>query len=311
MTEPQVDLVKALYQRWSAAFAEHPDMPLDAQRAIIEEWPQVTAEPGGVDYLEVDAGGVPAMWAVPKGCAEDRVLLCFHGGGFVSGSMYTHRKLFAHLAKAVGCRGLVIDYRRAPEHPHPAPVEDAVSAFRWLLGQGIEASHIALVGDSSGGGMVVTTMLLARQDGLPLPAAGMPISPWFDFEATGASQASNAAKDLLWTTAPQAASPKEFILGLASAFLGESGDPRDPLVSPLYADLAGLPPLYLQVSSDETLLDENRSFAERARQAGVEVRLDVFPGQQHTFQMAAGRSQVADDAIRRLADWVRPKLSLR
>ena len=296
------DLVRDLYERWSAAFAAEPEMPLEKWRALIEEWPQVTAEPRGVDYVEVDAGGVPSMWIAPKGAVEDRVLLAIHGGGFVTGSMYTHRKLFGHLAKAVGARALAVNYRQPPEHVHPAPVEDVVSAYRWLLEQGIDASHVAFTGDSSGGGLVVTSMLLARDTGLALPAAGMPLSPWFDYEATGASQDTNAETDKLLN--------REFGLALAATFLGESGDRHDPYVNPLYGNLAGLPPMFLQVSDAETLLDDSRSFAEQAREAGVEVRLDVFAGQQHTFQMAAGRSAIADDAIGRLADWVRPRLGM-
>ncbi|HWE07775.1 MAG TPA: alpha/beta hydrolase [Solirubrobacteraceae bacterium] len=301
MSETRTDYVKDLYQRWGARFAAHGgELPLDEWRATIEEWPQVTTEPGGVDYLEVDGGGVPAMWLAPKGAAEDRVVLGLHGGGFATGSMYTHRKLFGHLTKAIGTRALVPDYRRSPEHTHPAPVNDALSVYRWLLDQGIEASHIVFAGDSAGGGLVVTTMLLAREQGLPLQAAGMPLSPWFDFEATGASYDDNDSKDMLLN--------REFGLRLTAMFLGDTGNPQDPLVSPLHADLAGLPPLYLQASRDEVLVDDSRSFAERAQQARVEVRLDLFPGQQHTFQMAAGRSPKADDAIRRLAEWARPKL---
>jgi epsilon-lactone hydrolase len=145
-------------------------------------------------------------------------------------------------------------------------------------------------------------MLAARDRGLPLPAAGMPLSPWFDFEATGASQDSNADSDKLLN--------KEFGRQLAAMFLGESGDPHDPLVNPNYGDLTGLPPLYLQVSDAETLLDDSRAFAGRAEEAGVDVRLDVFPGQQHTFQMAAGRSPLADEAVDRLAAWARARLGL-
>jgi monoterpene epsilon-lactone hydrolase len=296
------DLVKDLYERWSAAFAEEPEMPLDRWRAMIEEWPLVTAEPGGVDYVEVKAGGVPAMCITPKAAAEDRVILSIHGGGFVVGSMYTHRKLFGHLAKAVGARALVVDYRRPPEHLHPAPVEDVASAYEWLLDQGIEPAHVAFSGDSAGGGMVVTAMLLARDRGLPLPAAGTPLSAWFDLTGSGESQRTNADTDKLLN--------KKFGDQLADILLGQSGDRRDPYVSAVFAELAGLPPLFLQVSDAETLLDDSRSFAERARAAGVDVRLDVFPGEQHTFQMAAGRSPVADDAIRRLAEWVRPHLGL-
>jgi epsilon-lactone hydrolase len=299
---PTTDLVKSLYEGWSAAFAEEPEMPLDQWRAMIEEWPRVTAEPGGVDYVETDAGGVRSMWITPHGAADDRVILGLHGGGFVVGSMYTHRKLFGHLAKAVGSRALVPDYRRPPEHRHPAALEDVVTTYEWLLDQGTAPSHVAFTGDSGGGGLVVTAMFAARDRGLPLPAAGMPFSAWFDLEGTGESQETNADTDALLN--------RRFGLQLGDILLGESGDRRDPYVSALYGDLAGLPPLYLQVSDAETLLDDSRALAEKARAAGVDVRLDVFPGEQHTFQMAAGRSPVADDAIRRLADWVRPRLGL-
>jgi acetyl esterase/lipase len=294
------DLVKGLYEDWSTAFGAEPDMSLERWRAMVEEWPRVTAEPGGVDYVEVDAAGVNSMWITPKGAAEDRVILAIHGGGFVVGSMYTHRKLFGHIAKAVGARALAPDYRRPPEHLQPAPVEDVLTTYEWLLDGGIEASNIALTGDSAGGGMVVTSMLMARDRGLALPAGGMPLSAWFDLTGSGESQQTNADTDRLLS--------KEFGDQLADTLLGDEGDRRDPYVSPLFADLTGLPPLYLQVSEAETLLDDSRGLAERAREAGVDVRLDTFPDQQHTFQMAAGRSSVADDAIQRLAEWVRPHL---
>jgi epsilon-lactone hydrolase len=307
MSDRRPDPVKDLFQRWTEVFAERRaelggDLPLDEWRDIIEEWSQATTEPGGVDYLEVDAGGVPAMWLVPRGAAEDRVVLGLHGGGFVTGSMYTHRKMFAHLAKAIGARALVPNYRQPPEHTHPAALEDALAAYRWLLDQGIEASHILFTGDSAGGGLVVTTMLLASERGLPLPVGGMPLSPWFDHKHTGRSWDENESNDALLS--------REFSQRLTAMLLGESGDPQDPLVSPLYADLAGLPPLYIQASRDEGIVDDSRSFAERAKLAGVNVRIDLFPGQQHTFQMAAGRTPEADDAIQRLADWARPRLGL-
>ena len=303
MPNTRPDPVKDLYLRWRETFAARGgELPVDERREIIEEWGEATAEPGGIDYLEVDAGGVPAMWVAPKGAAEDRVVLGLHGGGFVTGSMYTHRKLFGHLAKAIGVRALVPDYRRAPEHVHPAALEDALAAYRWLLDEGIEAGHIVFAGDSAGGGLVVATMLLAREQGLPLPAGGMPLSPWFDHKQTGRSWDENAGKDVLLS--------REFSQSLTDMMLGGSGDPQDPLVSPLYAELAGLPPMYIQASRDEGIVDDSRAFAERARQADVEVRLDLFPGQQHTFQIGAGRSADADEAIRRLAEWTRPKLGL-
>ena len=297
----QADAVKNLYLEWAAARKANPQMSLDEQRDMIERWPVVAAEPRGIDYIETEVGGVPALWAAPKGCAEDRVVLCAHGGGFMTGSMYSHRKFFGHLAKAIGCRALISDYRRSPEHAFPAALDDMVAAYRWLLDQGLEANHIALAGDSSGGGLILASQLRARDVGLPMPAASLPISPWLDMAVTGESIASNFGKDALFT--------KEMIQGLARALLGDA-DPRDPFASPLYADLSGFAPVYIQVGGDEMIRDDSVRIAERAKKAGVDVRLDVFPGQQHTFQMAAGRAPLADEAIRRMADWVRPKLGL-
>ncbi len=269
---------------------------------MLEHLGDVTGEPGGADYIETDAGGVPAFWAVPKGCAVDRVLLCSHGGGYVAGSMYSHRKLYGHLAKAVGCRGLIVDYRRAPESPHPGPVDDMVTAYRWLLDQGITPNHLAFTGDSAGGGLAVTTMLRAREKGLPLPAASMPLSPWIDMEATGGTFESNADKDALVA--------RHMVQGMVAAFLGEAGNRKDPLANPVHADLRGLPPVFIQVGGHEALLDDSRTLAEALRRADVDVRLDVHPEMQHVFHFLAGTAPEADDAIRQLAAWVRPKLGL-
>jgi epsilon-lactone hydrolase len=225
-----------------------------------------------------------------------------HGGGYISGSMYSHRKLFGHLAKAAKTRALVFDYHLAPERTHPTQVDESTNVYEWLLNQGVEGGHIAFTGDSAGGGLAVSTQLRARERGLPLPAASMPFSPWVDLEATGESYESNRDRDPFF----YAESVRQF----ASLFLGESGDPRDPLASPIYADLSGLGPIYIQVGGDETLLDDARQLDELARKAGVDVQLDVFPGMLHTFQMAAGRAPEADEAIRRLASWVRPRLGL-
>jgi epsilon-lactone hydrolase len=301
MASRQSRAVTELYRKWLAAPAEDPEWTPEDQRALIEEWSVLTAEPGGVDYLEIDAGGVPAMWAIPKDAAADRVVLGIHGGGFVAGSMYTHRKLFAQLAKAIGSRALIVEYRLPPEGVHPAPADDVLAAYRWLLDHGIEARHIAFTGDSAGGGLAVAAQVRGRDQGLPLPAAAMLMSPWVDMAITGETMQSNSGNDALFN--------KPWVEEMAATFLGGT-DPRDPHASPAYADLAGLGPIYIQVGDQELLLDDSRRLAERAETAGVDVRLDVFPEQQHTFQMMAGRAPEADDAIRRLAAWVRPKLGL-
>ncbi|TDD35291.1 alpha/beta hydrolase [Actinomadura sp. KC06] len=289
---------EAVKRHWAALRLAGPQ---DAEVAD-DAWGGLTAEPRQVDYIETDAGGVPAMWAVPKRSSEQHVLLCIHGGGFVGGSKYSHRKMFGHLAKATGARALIFDYRLAPGHVHPAQVDDATAVYRWLLGEGISAERVAFAGDSCGGGLSITTQLRAREQGLPLPAAALPFSPWVDMEAVGESYETNRQKDAFFT--------RDGVRELAGAFLGEGGDPRDPMANPLYADLSGLGPIYIQTAGDEVLLDDARRLDEHARKAGVDVRLDVFPGMQHTFQMAAGRAPEADDAIRRMADWVRPRLGL-
>ena len=163
---PESDALKVLYRGWVETTAANPDMSIDEMRDMYEHWGYVTGEPGGIDYLETDVGGMPAFWAVPKGCREDRVGLCTHGGGYTVGSMYSHRKLFGHIAKAVGCRTLNLDYRRAPEHPHPAPVDDALRAYEWFLEQGCSPAHVFTAGDSAGGGLCTTVLLAIRDKGL-------------------------------------------------------------------------------------------------------------------------------------------------
>jgi epsilon-lactone hydrolase len=291
---------EAVRRRWEAA--RRAMLEPDAERPDDESWGDLTAEPREVDYLETEAGGRPAMWAVPKRASTDRVLLCLHGGGFVSGSIYTHRKMFGHLAKACGSRALLVSYRLLPEGVYPRPVDDVAAAYRWLLDQGIAAGHIAFAGDSVGGWLAVTVQLRAREAGLPRPAAAMLISPATDLEATGESYETNRDKDPFFK--------REVVRELMRGFLGQDGDPRDPLASPLHASLSGLSPLYIQVGGDEALLDDARRLDEHARKDGAQTRLDIFPGMLHTFQMAAGRAPEADDAISRMAEWVRPRLGL-
>ncbi len=302
MASKQAESLKTYYRSVTAAVLAEPEMPVDKMRLMFEHWGDVTAEPGGVDYIETDVGGFGAMWAVPKGCVQDRVLLCAHGGGYVAGSMYSHRKMFGHVAKAVGCRALVVHYRRAPENVHPGPVDDMVTGYKWLLDQGIQPRHIAFIGDSAGGALAVTTMLRAREKGLPLPAATMPLSPWLDMEASGETYTTNAERDVI--------ASRELIQDMSAMFLGENGNRQDPFANPLNADLKGLPPMYIQVGGDEVLLDDSRKLADKARQAGVEVKLDVEPEMQHVYQFMGGAAPEADTAIRNLAAWVRPKLGL-
>ena len=301
MASKESEAIKVLYRHWIETMGANPDMSLDETRAMFEQWGDITGEPGGVDYIEEHCDGVLCMWANPKQAKNDRVLICTHGGGYVCGSMYTHRKVIGHLAKAIGCRALILHYRRAPEATHPAQVEDAVKVYRWLLDQGVKPGHIATTGDSAGGALCTTMLIAIRDEGLPLPAAGMPMSPYYDMEFTGESMQSKADADCLVS--------KEIAQTMAGVFLGDAST-KDPLANPFYADLKGLPPLYIQVGEDETLLDDSVRFEIKAKEAGVEVKLDIYPEMQHVFQFMAGMAPEADSAIAQMADWVRPKIGL-
>lgn len=274
-------------------------LPPDAVGEFDQRWGDVASEPRGVDYIETNAGGVAAMWLRPADAVADRALLCLHGGGFVSGSMYSHRRLYAHLAKRSRVPALVLNYRQLPEHPHPAAAEDTASAYQWLITQGIEPRRVAVVGDSAGGGLALGLAITAE----PTPAAVVGLSPWTDMTLSATSMETNRATDVLFG----GERPMD-LNGMVDLVLGGPGrDRRDPRVSPLHGDLSRLPPTYVQVSSAEMLLDDATRLAEAASDV---VRLDIVEGQQHTFQMAAGRSPVADEAIARVSAWLRDRLEV-
>jgi acetyl esterase/lipase len=267
-------------------------------RSVLD---QFTSRPDGVTWTVVDAGGIPAIWAIPDGGAGDRVVQYVHGGGYILGSAEQYQNLTGHLAKAVGCRVLNVDYGLAPENPHPGPVNDSVTAYRWLLAHPLRPEHLAIAGDSAGGGLTLATVLKLRNEGLPQPAAAVPISPWTDMEGLGETMTSNADRDVLIHG--------ELLKGMADLFLA-GGDNRDPLAAPLHGDYRGVCPLYIQVGGDETLLDDARRVAERARAAGVDVQIEVFPEMQHVFQMAAGNMPEADDAVAKIGGYLRSRLGL-
>jgi epsilon-lactone hydrolase len=257
--------------------------------------------PDGVIGTPVLAGDVPAEWIDPPDGIDDRVVLYLHGGGYVAGSIDSHRNLTGHLAVAMGCRILALDYRLAPEHPHPAPVTDAVAGYRWVLDQGVTPDHVVIAGDSAGGGLTMATLLRSRDEGLPMPAAAVPMSPMVDLEATGESMTTRADVDPMIDRA--------MALEIVQLFIGD-GDRRDPYAAPLHGDLTGLPPLLIQVGDAEVLLDDAVRLADAARAAGVDVTLEVWPEMVHVFQASAGFMPEADAAIERIAEFCRPKLGL-
>jgi monoterpene epsilon-lactone hydrolase len=303
MTNASIEPLETLYRTWMTTVYGNPNMGLDAIRDMFEHWGDVTAEPAGVDYVLQQVGELEAMWIRPKGADASKVLLCAHGGGYVLGSMYTHRKLFAHFASQIGCTALAVDYRRAPEHPHPGPLDDMVLAYRWLLESGTVRGpqDVLFLGDSAGGGLAIAMQLRARDLGLPLPAGTMALAPYLDMEVSGDSYDRNGPLDAIGS--------REGNLQFISLFLG-AASPRDPLANPLHADLAGLAPIMIQVGDRDVLEDDGVRFAERARAAGVEVTLTVEPGMPHVYHFLAGRHPVADAAIASAASWARTRLAL-
>ena len=235
-------------------------------------------------------GGVNAEKSRSPGDNDDGALLYVHGGGYVIGSLDSHRHVVTEAGRACGVPGYALDYRLAPEAPFPAPVEDTVAAYRALLESGLEPSRIAIAGDSAGGGLVVSALVAIRDANLPQPACGWSISPWVDLESLGATMTSNAPND------PTV--QKEGLLDFARHYLN-GADPRSPLAAPIHADLSGIAPLLIQVGSIETLLDDAVRLAGHAAAAGVATRLDVWPEMPHVWHLfhpilAAGRQAIAE-----------------
>lgn len=302
MASAESKRLKEAYDQLAALSAAHPDLPIEFSRALMNTvMSSAGSEPENVSYADTSADGVPALWCIPADPASDRVILYTHGGGFIGGNPESHRKLTGHLARAAGVRVLSIDYALAPERPYPAAVDDAVTAYRWLRGQGFDAAHIATAGDSAGGGLCTSVVLRLRELGEELPAGVMPLSPWYDLELTGPSMvASRGTGDAVGI---------EGLEQMRLAYL-QGAEPTDPVANPMYADLAGFPPVLLHVGGAETLLDDSRSFAERAEAAGVDVTLVVEADMQHVYPFGAGRMPEADAAIERMGTWVRSRLGL-
>ena len=265
-------------------------------RAGFEQMGAMLPVESDVKSEPVDAGGGKAEWVTAPGADSARAILYLHGGGYVIGSINTHRGLAGRLSRAAKARVLVIDYRLAPEHPFPAAVDDAVAAYRWMLQQGLQPTRIAVSGDSAGGGLTVATLVAIRDAKLPVPAAGAPISPWVDMEGIGDSMKSKADIDPMVQ--------KDGLLNMAKAYLGGK-DPRTPLAAPLYADLSGLPPLLIQVGTAETLLDDSSRLAERAKKAGVQVTLEPWENMVHVWHLFAPMLDEGQQAIEKIGEFVR------
>jgi acetyl esterase/lipase len=253
----------------------------------------------GVSVQRTD-GTIPGEWIVPAGSTSSKVILYFHGGGYVSCSPVTHRPITAALARDTGFRVLALDYRLAPEHRFPMAFNQAVAAVHWLVVHGTNTNDIAVAGDSAGGGLVVALLAyLAERERNALPCCGVAFSPWTDLEGTGASLQSNDGRCAMF----HPANIREF----ADAYLADAS-PRDPRASPVLANLSGLPPLLLHVSSSELLLDDARRVHDRIQDAGGESTLRVFGGVPHGWQLLDGLMPEARESLAEAASFIRQRL---
>ena len=269
MAKTEIDAIRALLVAKARPVGWH------ERRARLDEvgsnWPPAA----DVTCEAVDCDGVPGEWSRVAGSEASRVLLYFHGGGYCSGSIVSHRRLVTEAGRAASARTLAIDYRRAPEHPYPAAHDDAITAWRFLRNQGIAAEHIAVGGDSAGGNLALALIDRLRAAGDKLPACAWLISPWTDLTMSGATLATKDAVDPLIH--------KAYLEELAAAYAPAPIDRRDPLISPLFADLADFPPMLIQVGSAETLLADATRLAASAGAADVEVTLQIWPQMIHAW----------------------------
>jgi epsilon-lactone hydrolase len=252
-----------------------------------------------VRYERVDAQGVVCEWFCPAACDPSHVLMYLHGGGYCLGSIDSHRDPIGRLCTAARARGFVPDYRLAPEHPFPAQLDDALASYRWLLERGVQPSRIVLAGESAGAGLVLSLLVALRDAGAPLPAAAVCVSPWVDLDVTGKSMEQNARFDYVTRN----------VLRRYARYFVPTGDTRNPLAAPIHADLRGLPPLLVLAGEAETLLDDARRIAARAREAGVDVRLEIEPDMIHAWPLFASAFPRAQRTIEEMAAFVRSHLT--
>lgn len=249
-------------------------IPLRVANWLNGQGAKHTRLPGNVKRQAVSADGAPCDWIIPQNSPTDQVLLYLHGGGFVFGQTPLHISMVAYLAQKMGIRALMVDYRVGPEHPFPAALGDCVTAYRWLLRQGIPARNIVIAGDSAGGNLTITTMMKLRDTGAPLPAAAACLSPAADLSNKGGRD-EHTNDPLL---------PARAIRIYNRSYVGDN-DPRNPLISPVFGDWRGLPPLLVHAGEDELLRDDALRMGELAKAAGVEVRVEIYPRMWHVWQI--------------------------
>lgn len=273
---------------------------LHEARREIDQFGTLLLRPGLARFTPTEIGGVTGLWAEPEQGQPIGMILYLHGGAYVFGSVESHRSFLAELAHRAGTRVLGINYRLAPEYACPAAIEDVLAVYRALLNQGEEPRRIVFAGDSAGGGLTLSSLVALRENHLPLPAGAVLISPWTDLTMSGASIHDNPACDIIHEPGiREVAGP---------AYYSRDLGPSDPRVSPLFADLTGLPPLRIFVGGAELLLDDSRRLADRARAAGVEVELHVEPDEVHVYPTFVGYSVAAEASLNQATAFIRERL---
>ena len=294
MAQSEIDAVRALLgsKPRPAGWPE--------RRKRLDEVGAVWPVADDVEFTEVDVNGVPGEYSIVPGSDASRVLLYFHGGGYCSGSIKSHRRLVSEAGRATRMRTLAVGYRLAPEHPFPAAYDDALSAWQFLRNQGIAAEHIAIGGDSAGAGLTLALISRLRDAHEQLPGCAWLISPWTDLTMSGSTLASKAAVDPLIH--------KEYLNELVEAYLPSGMERKDPSISPLCADLTNFPPMLIQVGSDETLLDDATRLAARAGAADVAVTLQIWPHMIHAWPLWNARLKDGRRALVRAGEFIRAHL---
>jgi epsilon-lactone hydrolase len=280
--------------RWRAADLD-PVRDVDKIRTGLDNMAKDSHAPAGTRKERISINGINAEWITPPDALPNGVMLYLHGGAYIAGSFKSHSDLVAYFAKNARVRALIIEYRLAPEHPFPAALEDAVASYRWLLDNGTRPQDIVIAGDSAGGGLTLATLLKLRDDGLPMPAAAVCISPWTDLAGTGESLRTRSRKDP-WLKSASVAPGAALYHGTYPA--------NHPLVSPLYGDLHGLPPILIHVGDWEILLDDAVRMAEKIRQAGGTVELEIWPGMWHVFHAFRALTPESKDANEKMACFI-------
>lgn len=281
------------------SFARRDDWTLQQRRHAIERFSRFLKLPSNITCEKLAIDRIPAEWIYASGTQPNRTILYLHGGAYVMCSINSHRHLMAKLAIAANARILAIDYRLAPEYPYPAALEDAMHAYNWLLTNGILPENLAIVGDSAGGGLMVCTLVKLRDAGLPLPAAAVCLSPWVDLTVSGESIKTKASKEFII--------PVNLIDQAVDAYLN-GVDSKTPTVSPIFADLSGLPPLLIQIGTNDVLLDDARRLTARAEADGIDVTLEIWEQMIHVWHFFSPFMPEAQKAIEKIGHYLKRQI---